>query len=455
MLRPKLNRVWTSLNANMRRDPGDAKYNQGWVAEIPTFQVLNYLQYKCDMTLLALAERGISEWGTDVQYGSGSVVWDNLTRKIYVATVGSPSRPLAPSNNPTQWTESSVQVSRASYDAVVAAINAHIADVTGNPHQLTAARLNAYNKSETDAIIAQYNALVRAHADDHDNPHEVTATQVGAVPVTGGTYSGDVIFEQGIWFDASKTTGLVKEDGFYLVSGSAKIGIDSTGAGVVGTTGNMSRIVTEATYAGLKAAQEPSYAAPPPVFKWNLIGGLNINDGVGIIESSQPVAFDAAYGSALSIVPGVSSNGIAGNRALLNITNPYTFAFDILSTSPRQPSGINHVIAIGLQDSYVIVDNASRLIFTIRGLAELCRYQLVGQLGLWYRVVATYTGTVARIYVNGVKVVESNVTVDQTGLLSSAQLWYSAATAEPSRTFKVRNHRVWDTALTERQVSTL
>ena len=88
MLRPKLNRVWTSGSATLRRDPGDAKYIQGWISEIPTFQVLNYLQYKVDTTLLAQAERGIFEWGTDIQYGLGSIVWNELDKKIYVSTVG-------------------------------------------------------------------------------------------------------------------------------------------------------------------------------------------------------------------------------------------------------------------------------------------------------------------------------------------------------------------------------
>ncbi len=58
-IRPKLNRVWTSNNSVARRDPGDAEYLKGWVAEIPTYQVLNYLQYKIDTTMLAQAERGI------------------------------------------------------------------------------------------------------------------------------------------------------------------------------------------------------------------------------------------------------------------------------------------------------------------------------------------------------------------------------------------------------------
>ena len=190
-LRPKLDRVWTSANSVLRRDPGDAKYIQGWVSEIPTFQVLNYLQYKVDTTLLAQAERGIFEWGSDITYVLGSVVWCENDKKIYVSTVGSPDKIKAPNTNLAHWSPSSIQVPRANYDAILASINFHIADKS-NPHNLSAAQLGSYTKAETDALVAQYQALVLAHSSNKNNPHGVTALQVGAVPATGGAYTGDV-----------------------------------------------------------------------------------------------------------------------------------------------------------------------------------------------------------------------------------------------------------------------
>ena len=39
-------------------------------------------------------------------------------------------------------------------------------------------------------------ASLTAHVNDEDNPHGVTAEQVGAVPVTGGTLQGDLIIDQ-------------------------------------------------------------------------------------------------------------------------------------------------------------------------------------------------------------------------------------------------------------------
>ena len=150
-----------------------------------------------------------------------SVVWDELDKKIYISSVGAPDKDKAPSTNPAHWVASSIQVSRASYDAITASINAHIADITGNPHQLTAGRLNAYNKNETDAIFAQYRALVLAHASDRNNPHGVTAAQAGAVPITGGTYTGDVTFAASVKFTEDGVSNIGTTGGLFLQHGSA------------------------------------------------------------------------------------------------------------------------------------------------------------------------------------------------------------------------------------------
>ena len=84
---------------------------------------------------------------------------------------------------------------------------------------------------------------------------KVTAAQAGAVPVAGGTYTGPVTFQQGMLFDASGTTKLsFGPAGFYMQSGDTRIGLDASGAPVVGkvSTNTNSRIITDATFAEVK-----------------------------------------------------------------------------------------------------------------------------------------------------------------------------------------------------------
>ena len=475
MLRPKLNRIWTSANSVLRRDPGDAKYIQGWVSEIPTFQVLNFLQYKVDTALLAQAERGIFEWGSDITYDLGSVVWCEDDKKIYVSTVGEPDKTKAPNTNLAHWSPSSIQVPRASYDAILASINSHIANKS-NPHNLSAAQLGSYTKDETDALVAQYQALVLAHSSNKNNPHGVTALQVGAVPATGGTYTGDVTFNGGMFFDAGKVNQISKVGGLYLQAGTAVMGIDTTGAVVVGTTSSKSKIVSEATFPALKAAQEPDYAVPEPTIQMDLIGSINIRRGVGTASSNslEPV-YSAAKGNALDMTPVLSKSMAVhstGSYALDNAKQ--TIAVDMFFAGPVAASSQN-IGNIGTEKQQASVSSATlRLIPRNTGLVYFERgYQsgvpgevrvtnnisasIASLVGTWVRVVGVSDGNNIRLYFNGVLAnKQADATTTAFGVCDSVRIDKNGAAAASEEIPRfIRNLRVWDSALTDKQVSTL
>lgn len=456
MLRPKLNRIWTSTNAVLRRDPGDTKYLQGWISEIPTYQVLNYLQYKVDVTMLALAERGIFEWGDDVQYKLGSLSWDETTGFIYVSTVGAPSKTQKPSANPTQWVRSSIQVSRAEYDSIVSAINAHIADVTGNPHKLTAGRLNAYNKNEIDAIVTQYRALVQNHASNTNNPHSLTATGVGAVPVTGGSYTGDVTFESGIYFDANKVNKISKTNGLYLQAGSAILGVTDAGVAVAGLSDNPSPIVSEDSFVTLKASKEPEYSTPIPNYWLDFMRNINIRLGDGSLDTDFNPTYDAATGRLLlggQTAKNFTQNGISGGASTL------TLAVDVLSTTARNASDTNPYITFGTDAQSVSLTGASLITGTVKNTAGTVigtvSYQLTGQLNTLYRVAMVCSSTAITLFLNGAQVATAAVSA---GTVSGKNLNLTSAarSAALSRDFQVQNARMWFNAvLTNKQISTL
>lgn len=473
-LRPELNRVWTSANSVLRRDPGDAKYIQGWVSEIPTFQVLNYLQYKVDTTLLAQAERGIFEWGSDITYVLGSIVWCENDKKIYVSTVGSPDKTKAPNTNLAHWSPSSIQVPRASYDAILASINSHIANKS-NPHNLSAAQLGSYTKAETDALVAQYQALVLAHSSNKNNPHGVTALQVGAVPATGGTYTGDVTFNGGMFFDAGKVNQISKNGGLYLQAGSALLGIDGNGAAVIGTAASRSKIVSEATFPALKAAQEPSYAVPEPTIQMDLIGSINIRRGVGTASSnsSEPV-YSAAIGHALDITPVLSkSMAVRSTKSYALDNAKQTIAVDMFFAGPVTTSGQNPgVIGTERQSgspsaTLLLILRNTGLVYFERGylsgvpgevrVTNTISASMASLVGTWVRIVGVSDGNNIRLYFNGVLVnKQADATTTAFGVCDSVRIDKNGAAAASEEIPRfIRNLRVWDSALTDKQVSTL
>lgn len=456
-LRPKLNRVWTSNNSVARRDPGDAKYLQGWVAEIPTYQVLNYLQYKVDTTMLAQAERGIFEWGSDVSYGVGSLAWDETNKTIYVCTVTNPSKTLAPSANPSQWSPSAIQVSRANYDSIVSAINNHIANKS-NPHQVTAAQVGTYNRAEMDSLVASYRALVQAHVTDYNNPHKLTAVQVGAVPVTGGTYTGPVTMPTA-YFNGSKTAQILRGDGLWLKNGNYLIGIsDTTGFAETGTTSSKSKIVTELTFPDLKAAQEPEYACLEPTFQMNLINSINIIRGPGTIQNASNISpsFDQNLGGAFThdATGTVSSEVYTGSTSVIGGA-AYTVAFDYFYDSISTADGWQ--FTIGLAASRVLVRvNGTLSIETTLAAGGSAQYATSSGLvvGAWNRIVATSDGTNYKLYLNGV-LLKEQVGTPMANTLDTYRRVLINLSGGRDRKTTLRAFRIWPIVLSAKQISTL
>lgn len=282
----QLGRIWAATPVSPNIDPGAAKYKLGWVAEIPVFQMLNYINNRYDTNIVSLAERGVFEWGADITYNLAAVAWDETDGTIYISKVSSPSTLLRPSLNLSQWDKSAVQISRAQYDTAVANWANHIAN-TSNPHQLTTEILNTYSK----AIIDQKVGVVQTALDTHrnnvtGNPHAVTAVQTGAVPVSGGSYTGLVkhlFASTGIGATGYAASLFTDATGTFLALGAnSKIGLDSTNKAVfVDGSGLKSNILIESSYIAAREAVEATYVPPTPDCEVALRNNLVIAYGVG------------------------------------------------------------------------------------------------------------------------------------------------------------------------------
>jgi hypothetical protein len=69
-----LNLLWADLGG--KTDPTDTKWEDGWVAEIPTYQNFNYVLHATESNLLHLAENGAFQWQTEINYEKGTFVRD-------------------------------------------------------------------------------------------------------------------------------------------------------------------------------------------------------------------------------------------------------------------------------------------------------------------------------------------------------------------------------------------
>ena len=72
-----LSLVWASTGGVT--DPGDVKYQTGWIAEIPTYQNFNWVLQNATKNLLSLAESGAHAWEATIAYEENARVIDGAT----------------------------------------------------------------------------------------------------------------------------------------------------------------------------------------------------------------------------------------------------------------------------------------------------------------------------------------------------------------------------------------
>lgn len=328
--RPLLGRVWASRGE--LTDPGSSKYNQGWLAEVPTYEVLNFLQNRTDLTLLALAERGIMEWGSDVVYGLNSLVWD-ANGKIYQAIVANPSTGTAPSANPTHWAESGIQIKKQQFTDLENYFNSHKANVS-NPHAVTAHQAGSYTKAEIDSKVSAVDGDMDAHIADLDNPHQTTAAEIGAVPTTGGTYSGYVRFdavETGINVGAGDHA--IHSDevyvGFRATDMAMGIHIPTRRAAFYDAqVGTIENLLNETEYLAVREQDEPDYAVPTPDCEVNPLSDIHLKQGFGETLYTCPVARSYPNKSGITVTAEIDEPRFLSSGMRLNPTNNEKFVVD-------------------------------------------------------------------------------------------------------------------------------
>ena len=282
--RPDLSRVWASSGDAGVTAIDAEKYLLGWVAEIPTYQHMNYLHNRMDTIQLALAERGFHAWGRDIKYTLGSLVWNDKDSFVYVSKVENPTQ--EPSNTSTHWAKSMCQLTVKQFTDIEKAINDHI-DSKNNPHAVTADQAGTYTKPVIDQKVAASNELINDHKALKNNPHGVTAEQAGAVPKAGGHYTGQVRFNHEITnFGVNSIRH--NASGFNLYKDNKHLGLNNSGLPVYFDGAKENNILFDSNFNEWRKNTESEYSVPAPDVHIPFISDLNMIEGFGCVEYSRP-----------------------------------------------------------------------------------------------------------------------------------------------------------------------
>ena len=463
-----LGRLWAKSPAKPIRDPGESKYALGWVAEIPTYEVLNYLHNRIDNNILALAERGIFEWGPDIAYKKGALAWDESNGRIYVALIDNPNVSLIPSQNTAQWAASSVQIPKSSFDNLATAVNNHITNYS-NPHKLTAAQINAYVKAQIDTLVSNVQTELNTHK-AASNPHGTDADDVGAVPITGGRYTGTVYHDANIIGIGADTTNAVKYDAgkVFFKKGILEMGIDANGDPYF-YDGTKQYLVNEELFVTLKDTYEKEYAVAAPDFLCLFQNDINVYAGTG------PTTFTSTGGktyvnkegvtkTAAVDEPRITVDGLAmidNSETLyaartndgLGFTN-YTESIEFFVKGSN--AGITNIyVNNGFIKSKLKITGTTLVACYTDSAGVQQSKTLTTSLALGkHNFTQTLNGSTLTFYLDGVKISSNTFTLPartgwtntQFGLVDSGTNTYDLC---------LKRFRCWATALTDKQVSTL
>lgn len=470
----QLGRVWASTPVTPNIDPGSDKYKLGWVAEIPVYQVLNYINNRYDTNIVSLAERGTFEWGADLSYKIAALVWDEADGYIYISKVANPSTTARPNLNTAQWDKSSVQISRAQYDIAVANWSNHVAN-TSNPHQLTVDILNTYSKGVIDGKVGVVQNALNSHTSNTLNPHEVTAIQAGAVPVTGGDYTGLVrhlFASTGIGAATYAAKLLTDGTGTFLALGAnSKLGIDSTNKAVfIDSSAAKSNLLIDSNYISAREAVEARYVPPTPDCEVQFRNSLSIIYGSGVTTFTGPAGSrgyldksGTAQTAALNLprytTQGlyVTNNGdaealyVPTALNLLNSTN-FTWAVGFQSTDTTLYVGYVFNGGGALSSGLLVVSGFYCYRSVVGGVQTTFQLAAVDHT-IAHKVVVASDSTLNKtfVYFDGVLQVTINAKQDY---VSGALFIFSTATGAYGAQY-LNHFKTWLYPLTAQQVSNL
>lgn len=421
-------RVWAETGD--KRQPDLVDYEIGWTEQIPTYQVLNWLQYRTDKALRALAERGAPQWGADVAYKQNAVAWDDTNNVIYIALVDDPNTMLPPSQNPDEWIPSVIQFSIAENENLSQELTDHINN-HNNPHQVTAHQIGSLTKNEIDALKSGSDETLDAHINDTGNPHGTTATDIGAVATTGGAYTGNVDFLAKLLIQSAAEI-FVDATATQLKRGDRSIGFDTGKTHPQYNRGAESfDIVTSENVAGYSKDSMREAWSPNPDFEMRLKEDINIQHGVG---KSYPTVEPKWDVRGLDLTGGslTTNYHLYDEFTVRMAANPLenlVFVLDMQTSTGQLSVWLGNEMKLRVKDAsgnWVYLSTGS-----VHGQSHTC--------------VFSYDGTTLRLYNDGK--LADELTIALPGLQESCAVELQGT--------GLQNFSVWDTALNSNQIGNL
>ena len=124
--------------------------------------------------------------------------------------------------------------------------------------------MGAYTKAQIDTLVDNLQTELNTHK-AASNPHGTSANDVGAVPITGGRYTGTVYHDSNILGIGTNTTNAVQvsSNKVFFKKGTLELGLDESGKPYF-YNGTKQYLLNEELFLTIKKGEEVNYAVPLP-----------------------------------------------------------------------------------------------------------------------------------------------------------------------------------------------
>lgn len=175
------------------------KYLKGWKVEKEPHQWQNFLYQITDQKLEIQAEEQLFEWESDIEYAPMAATRSG--DKIYINASGLVSKNVDPKDNPQFWFEvlgTTAQDINNARNFLNKVLGDHL--TADNPHNDNIHDIGGYEKEEIDDFFGDDTdpRTISYHVKQKGRVHGETPKQVGTLPVSGGTFTGDVQYLGGV-----------------------------------------------------------------------------------------------------------------------------------------------------------------------------------------------------------------------------------------------------------------
>lgn len=283
----------------------DKYEKEGWVAQKPPEEWQNFLSQISDVKIIDWMQDGIQQYDESVVYSIGSIC--SLDGEFYKLTSAQPVPPKAPTDATSGFSKI-LSKSSSEYQALVDSLRDLIANhlAANNPHKDTVDTLTdgGYIKTAIDNFFGSATdpkTIVYHKAQRGQAVHKETVTQIGTLPTSGGTFTGDVSFASDAimsvtpskMFHYNKATALLE-----LVNGTMALGIDSSGKCFVVNSTGQSQVISEELYTQTEIMYNGKFALPIPIIQAHIRQSISDADSVGFwtIETTSDPVFDSVKG---------------------------------------------------------------------------------------------------------------------------------------------------------------